>query len=228
MTGLAVVLAIGLAVGLFFFLPTLASTLALGAAPVANIWRSLLEGGVRLALFLGYIIAVGQVKDIRRVFMYHGAEHKTIACYEAELPLTVENAMAQTRLHPRCGTNYMFLVMAISILFFAAIGWSANFWMRLGSRLLFLPLVAGISYEVLKLAGKSDGIIARIVRAPGLALQKITTKEPTPDMVEVAITAFNLAANPEAQAQTPAPEDAEQIKQEEAPPQAAAADAPRA
>jgi len=227
-TGLAVVLAIGLAVGLFFFLPTLASTLALGAAPVANIWRSLLEGGVRLALFLGYIIAVGQVKDIRRVFMYHGAEHKTIACYEAELPLTVENAMAQTRLHPRCGTNYMFLVMAISILFFAAIGWSANFWMRLGSRLLFLPLVAGISYEVLKLAGKSDGIIARIVRAPGLALQKITTKEPTPDMVEVAITAFNLAANPEAQAQTPAPEDAEQIKQEEAPPQAAAADAPRA
>ena len=190
-------MAILLSVGLFFVLPTLVSSLVLGKSEVASVWKSLLEGLVRLLIFLGYILAVANVKDVGRLFMYHGAEHKTIACYEAEEELTPANAMKHTRLHPRCGTNYLFLVMAISILFFAAVGWNANFFLRLGSRILFLPLVAGISYEVLKLAAKSDSLLARIVRAPGLALQRITTKEPTQDMIEVAIAAFNLAMDPQ-------------------------------
>ena len=132
--------------------------------------------------------------------MYHGAEHKTIACYEAEAELTPENAMHYTRLHPRCGTNYLFLVMAVSILFFAVVGWNANFWVRLLSRLLFLPLVAGLSYELLRFAAKYDNLLTRIIRAPGMALQYITTKEPTRDMLEVAIAAFHLAMLPEEEA----------------------------
>ena len=198
--GIAVILAVVLAVGLFFILPTLISSLILGKAEVASIWKSLIEGVVRVMIFIGYILAVSFVKDVRRVFMYHGAEHKTIACYEAEEEMTPENAMKHTRLHPRCGTNYMFLVMAVSILFFAVVGWGSSVLLRIVTRIIFLPVVAGLSYEVLKLAAKSDNIIARIVRAPGLALQRITTKEPTEDMIEVAIAAFNLAmegASPE-------------------------------
>lgn len=190
---LAVVLALGMTVGLFFMLPTLISSLIFRGSQVTGIWKSLTEGIIRLVIFIGYILAVSGLKDIRRVFMYHGAEHKVIACYEAEEELTPENAVKHTRLHPRCGTNYLFLVMAVSILFFAIVGWGSNVFVRLGLRLLFLPVVAGISYEVLMLAAKSDGIIARIVRAPGLALQKLTTREPELPMLEVAIKAFNLA-----------------------------------
>lgn len=191
--GVAVVIAIALSIGLFFVLPNLVSTLVFGKLEVAGIWKSLTEGFVRLAVFIGYILLCASIKDVRRVFMYHGAEHKTIACYEAEQELTPENAMKHTRLHARCGTNYLFLVMAVSIIFFAAIGWNANFLVRLALRIVFLPVVAGLSYEVLRAAAKSDNILTRIVRAPGLALQRITTKEPTPDMIEVAIAAFNLA-----------------------------------
>lgn len=195
--GLAVLLAVCLAVGLFFVLPTLISGLILGGSGVASVWKSLTEGVVRLLIFLGYILLCARVKDVRRVFMYHGAEHKTIACYEAEEPLTPENAMKHSRLHPRCGTNYLFLVMAVSILFFAVVGWNANVFVRLASRLIFLPFVAGISYELLRFAAKHDNLITRIIRAPGMGLQYITTKEPTPDMIEVAITAFELAMDPE-------------------------------
>ena len=195
--GFAVVIAVCLAVGLFFVLPTLLGSLILGGSEVASVWKSLTEGLVRLLIFLGYIVLCSRVKDVRRVFMYHGAEHKTIACYEAEEPLTPENAMKHSRLHPRCGTNYLFLVMAVSILFFAAVGWNANFLVRLASRIIFLPLVAGISYEVLRFAAKHDNLLTRIIRAPGMGLQYITTKEPTPDMLEVAITAFELAMDPE-------------------------------
>ena len=195
--GFAVILAVCLAVGLFFVLPTLISSLLLGASEVASVWKSLTEGLVRLLIFLGYILLCSRVKDVRRVFMYHGAEHKTIACYEAEEPLTPENAMKHSRLHPRCGTNYLFLVMAVSILFFAVVGWNANFFVRLATRLVFLPVVAGLSYEVLRFAAKHDNLLTRIIRAPGMGLQYITTKEPTPDMIEVAITAFELAMDPE-------------------------------
>lgn len=191
--GVAVVIAIALSVGLFFILPNVISTLIFGKSEVLGIWKNLTEGFVRLAIFIGYILLCASVKDVRRVFMYHGAEHKTIACYEAEEELTPENAMKHTRLHPRCGTNYLFLVMAVSILFFAAVGWNANFFVRILMRILFLPVVAGLSYEVLRAAAKKENLLTRIVRAPGLALQRITTKEPTPDMIEVAITSFNLA-----------------------------------
>lgn len=188
----AVVLAVGLAVGLFVLLPSLiVSLFGLSSGFVI----SLLEGVFRLLIFLGYMIAIGQIKDIKRVFMYHGAEHKTIACYEAEGEMTPANIMHYTRFHARCGTNYLFLVMMVSILFFACIP-VKSLLPRLITRILFIPVVAGLAYEVLKAAANSDGIVARIVRAPGLALQKITTAEPTEDMVEVALVAFNLAMNP--------------------------------
>jgi len=191
--GLAVVIAVALSIGLFFVLPNLVSTLVFGKSDISGIWKSLVEGLVRLAIFIGYILMCASIKDVRRVFMYHGAEHKTIACYEAEEELSPENAMKHTRLHPRCGTNYLFLVMAVSILFFAVVGWNANFFMRLLMRIAFLPVVAGLSYELLRFAARYDNPLTRAIRAPGLALQRITTKEPTPDMIEVAIAAFNLA-----------------------------------
>lgn len=188
----AVVLAAALAVGLFVILPSL----------VVSFFRiesgfvvSLLEGVARLLIFLGYMLAISRIKDIHRVFMYHGAEHKTIACYEAEGDMTPENILRYTRFHPRCGTNYLFLVMMVSILFFACIPVRA-FVPRVLTRLLFIPVVAGLGYEVLKAAAASDGWLARAVRAPGLALQRITTAEPTADMVEVALAAFNLAMDP--------------------------------
>lgn len=195
--GLAVILAIALSVGLFFLLPLGISSLIFGkAASVAGVWKSLTEGLVRLIIFIGYLLLCSRIKDVKRTFMYHGAEHKTIACYEAEEELTPENAAKHSRLHPRCGTNYLFLVMAVSILFFAAIGWNASFAVRLAIRIAFLPVVAGLSYEVLRLAARYDNWFTRIIRAPGMALQRITTKEPTPDMLEVAIAAFNLAMDP--------------------------------
>lgn len=195
--GIAVLLAVVLSVGLFFLLPLGISSLIFGGlADVAGVWKSLTEGLIRLIIFIGYIMLCASIKDVKRTFMYHGAEHKTIACYEAEEELTPDNAMKHSRLHPRCGTNYLFLVMAVSILFFAAIGWNASFALRLVMRIAFLPIVAGLSYEVLRFAAKYDNAFTRIIRAPGMALQRITTKEPTEDMLEVAITAFNLALDP--------------------------------
>lgn len=208
--GLAVILAIALSVGLFFLLPLGISSLIFGkAASVAGVWKSLTEGLVRLIIFIGYLLLCSRIKDVKRTFMYHGAEHKTIACYEAEEELTPENAAKHSRLHPRCGTNYLFLVMAVSILFFAAIGWNANFAVRLAMRIAFLPVVAGLSYEVLRFAARHDNWLTRIIRAPGMALQRITTKEPTPDMLEVAIAAFNLAMDPNYKVENVAEEPAQ-------------------
>ena len=208
--GIAVILAVALSVGLFFMLPLGISSLVFGkAASVAGVWKSLTEGLVRLIIFIGYLLLCSRIKDVKRTFMYHGAEHKTIACYEAEEELTPENAAKHSRLHPRCGTNYLFLVMAVSILFFAAIGWNANFAVRLAMRIAFLPVVAGLSYEVLRLAARYDNWFTRIIRAPGMALQRITTKEPTPDMLEVAIAAFNLAMDPNNKVENGAEEPAQ-------------------
>jgi uncharacterized protein YqhQ len=197
MMGVAVVLAVLLALGLFFFLPTFVTQLIPWHETARTIWKSLTEGGVRLLIFVLYLVAISAMKDVRRLFMYHGAEHKVIACYEHEAPLTPESAMRFTRLHPRCGTNYLFLVMAISILFFAALPYSENFFLRFATRVIFLPLVAGLSYEVLKLAAASDALPARIARAPGLALQYLTTREPDEQMLEVALAAFHLAMDPD-------------------------------
>lgn len=211
--GVGMVLGILLAVGLFMFLPQFVAQLIFGKAASAAedsfyIWRSLVEGGLRLLIYVGYLFAVSGIKDIRRVFMYHGAEHKTIACYEAGVDeLTPENAKKYKRLHPRCGTNYLFLVMAISIIVNTVIdivmhslGFPPEglhkalaFLIRLGVRLVALPLVAGLSYEVLRAAAKRDNIITKIIRAPGMALQLITTREPDLDMLEVAIYSFYLA-----------------------------------
>lgn len=211
--GVAMVLGVALAVGLFMFLPQFIASLIFGKAAssaedVNYVWRSLLEGGLRLAIYIGYLFLVSTIKDIRRVFMYHGAEHKTIACYEAGVDeLTPENAMKYTRLHPRCGTNYLFLVMAISIIVLtlvdivmhslgfpgADLSKAAAFIIRFAVRLLFLPVIAGISYEVLRGAAKHDNLLTKIVRAPGMALQLITTREPELDMLEVAIYSFYLA-----------------------------------
>ena len=196
--GIAVILAVALSVGLFFMLPLGISSLIFGkAASVAGVWKSLTEGLVRLIIFIGYIAFCSSIKDVKRTFMYHGAE------------LTVENARQMTRLHPRCGTNYLFLVMAVSILFFAAIGWNANFAVRLAMRIAFLPVVAGLSYEVLRFAARHDNWLTRIIRAPGMALQHLTTKEPTKDMLEVAITAFNLAMDPNNKVENGAEEPAQ-------------------
>lgn len=201
---IAIVLAVVLSVGLFIALPAL----LVGLIPFNNhpVWESLCQGLIRLCIFLGYLGLISRMKDVRRLFMYHGAEHKTIACYEAELELTPENAEKCSRFHPRCGTNFMFLVMAVSIVFFACITALTNLWLpeglegsfiiRFATRLLFLPLVAGLSYEVLKFAAKSDNLFCRVVRAPGLALQRLTTKEPDRSMLEVAITAFKLVLDP--------------------------------
>lgn len=211
----AVVLAAALAIGLFVFIPSLATQLIPWKEATPRIWKSLTEGFVRLLIFLIYISAIAVMKDIRRVYMYHGAEHKTIACYEHEAALTPENAMRYSRLHPRCGTNYLFLVMAVSILFFAALPYTENFFLRFLTRIVFLPLVAGLAYEVLKLAAASDKLWARIIRAPGLGLQYLTTREPEPDMIEVAIAAFNLAMRG-GKAEEPAAEtpEKEEIKEE--------------
>ena len=189
---IAVVLGVALSVGLFVILPSLVvSFFKIESGFVV----SLLEGAARLLIFMGYMVAISRIKDIHRVFMYHGAEHKTIACYEAEGDMTPENILKYTRLHPRCGTNYLFLVMMVSILFFACIPVRA-FLPRVLTRLLFIPVVAGLAYEVLKAAAASDGWLARAVRAPGMLLQYITTAEPTADMVEVALAAFELAMDP--------------------------------
>ncbi|MDD3400023.1 MAG: DUF1385 domain-containing protein [Eubacteriales bacterium] len=197
---IAVVLAVALSLGLFVFLPQL----IVGFFGITSeFFRRLLEGAFRLLIFFGYIFAISKIKDIKRVFQYHGAEHKTIACYEAELELTPENAKKCSRFHPRCGTNYMFLVMAISIIVMAILSPILNNWIDMSNRIIRLltsivaiPLIAGISYEVLKGAAAHDNIFCRIVRAPGLALQRLTTKEPDESMLEVAITSFNLAMNP--------------------------------
>ena len=153
------------------------------------LFLNLMEGILRLVIFLGYIWGISRMKDIRRVFQYHGAEHKTIHCYEKDLPLTVANVQAQSRLHPRCGTNFLLIVMLVSIFVFAFLGWP-NLWMRIVSRIVLLPLVAGISYEIIRLAGSSENAVVQTAIKPGLWLQYLTTRPPKDDMVEVAIASL--------------------------------------
>lgn len=192
MMAFAVIIAIGLAVGLFFILPTVIANIVRPFV-ASGLLMNLIEGGIRLLIFLGYLLLVLLMKDIRRVFMYHGAEHKVINCFEHEEALTVANVQKYGTLHPRCGTSYLLLVMVISILLFSLLGWSNQWYLRFGLRLLMLPVVAGISYEFLKFAAKGEGLFFRIIRAPGMALQRITTKPPEDSMVEVAIVAFEGA-----------------------------------
>ncbi len=187
----SVIIALAMGIGLFILLPNLlASILKFNKHTASGVlYYNLFEGVLRIFLFVGYIILVSRMKDIARVFMYHGAEHKTIHCYEHEEELTVENVRKYTTRHPRCGTAFMFVVMIISILVFSLVGWG-NIFMNILFRLLLLPLVAGLSYEVIKFAGRSDSTLSKIVSAPGLALQRFTTIEPDDSQIEVAIEAL--------------------------------------
>jgi len=172
-------------IGLFFILPHFITSL-LGGLIENNLVLTLIEGIVRIGIFLGYVLLASRMEDIKRVFQYHGAEHKTIFCYEAGLDLTVENARGMSRLHPRCGTSFLVYVMIISIILFSFVSWG-NMWIRLGLKLLLLPFVAGISYEIIRWAGRSKNKVVCVISRPGMWLQNITTREPDDSQLEVAI-----------------------------------------
>ena len=204
-TGVASVLGVLLAFALFFFLPSkitdFFNNLASGA--LTN-FRALIEGIMRMIIFIAYIALVSLMKDIKRTFMYHGAEHKTIFCYEHGLELTVENVRKQSRFHPRCGTSFMFVMIIISVIISSIISVAFPYlrnniavWMII--KLLILPLVMGFGYEFIKYAGRHDNLLVRILSAPGLWMQRLTTKEPDDSMIEVGIAAFKavITDNPE-------------------------------
>lgn len=195
---IASVLAVFLAVALFMYLPRMAVALLewLFSYTFNPLARSFIEQGLKLAVFLLYIILVSLMKDIHRVFEYHGAEHKTIFCYEAKLPLTVENVRKQKRFHPRCGTSFMILMIIISVVFstvvqilFKGIYDNALVWTVI--KILLIPIICGTGYEVLRFCGKHDNLLTRIISAPGVWVQRITTKEPDDSMIEIAIAAMN-------------------------------------
>ena len=184
----AVVLGIAFSVGLFFLLPTFLSGLIPGLRE-NYLARNLTEGALKIVLFLGYMILVSQTKDMKRVFAYHGAEHKSIRCYEARLPLTVDNVRPMSRFHPRCGTSFLLVVVCISILCGAVIRVS-NTLARMGLHLLMLPVIVAVSYELNRFLGRHDNAFTRIIMAPGLWMQRFTTQEPDDSMMEVAIEAL--------------------------------------
>ena len=184
---LTLVLAIVIAVGLFMVLPTVVVNF-LKKWIASETLLALVEGILRLAMFLAYVAGISRMEDIRRTYMYHGSEHKCINCIEHGLPLTVQNVMKSSKEHKRCGTSFMFLVMAISILLFMLVR-MPNLPLKILSRILLIPVIAGISYEVLRFTGRYDNLFTRIISRPGMWIQALTTKEPTEDMVEVAITA---------------------------------------
>ena len=193
-TTLAVVLGVGMSIGLFFLLPTLLGT-AVTLIDDSMLLRNLAESLLKIAIFVAYLALCSRMGEMRRVFSYHGAEHKTIFCYEAGLPLTVENVRKQPRHHPRCGTSFLFMVIAISILVSTvvfAIWPVSNPILRFLAHLIMLPLIVGISYEFNRWAGRHDGPVTRLLVAPGLWLQNFTTFEPDDSMMEVGIKALEL------------------------------------
>ena len=187
MMGGTVSLSIVLAIGIFMVLPYLLSSFL---KPIVSSYflRTVIEGFLRIGIFVAYVVLISKMEDIQRTYMYHGAEHKCINCIEHGLPLTVENVKKSSRQHKRCGTSFLFLVLAISIILFMMIRVESAI-MRLLIRIILLPVIAGISYEVLKLAGRSDNFLINLISKPGLAIQKLTTKEPDDSMIEVAIQA---------------------------------------
>lgn len=191
----SVIIALAFTVGVFIILPTGAVNL-MKHVTGSSFWLNLVEGALRIALFVAYVWLVSYMPDIRRVFRYHGAEHKTIHCFENGLELTPENCRQFPTLHPRCGTSFLMFVFIIAFAFHFLLGWP-NLALRIITRLLLLPVIAGISYELLKWAGRSDSIVVKILSLPGLYLQKITTKEPDDSMLEVAIVAVNACLDEE-------------------------------
>ena len=203
--GIAMAMGVGLSIVLFFLLPMVISGFMDGFIK-SNLMLNLVEGVIRMAIFMAYMILISRMGEMKRVFGYHGAEHKTIRCYEAGLPLTVENVRAQTRLHPRCGTSFLLVVMVISILIFSiASSLLLSVCPQLGSmrgsalyrfimiafKLLLLPLVVGVTYEINRWAGRHDNWFTKILTAPGMWMQHFTTNEPDDSMIEVGIAAVN-------------------------------------
>ena len=195
---ISAVLGVVLSVGLFIALPTfiykwchpLFPEVITGNEILESFFKSAFEGILRIVVLVGYMLAVSLMKDIRRTFMYHGAEHKTIFCYEQGLPLTVENVKKQRRFHPRCGTSFMILMLIVSIVISMFIRID-NAFLRTGIKLLLIPVIVGIGYELIRLAGRKDNLFTRIISAPGMWLQRISTKEPEEnEMIECAILAF--------------------------------------
>ena len=186
----AIILGIAISIGLFMLLPTFLAGLVKDFI-THQILRNLLEGVLRIVIFLGYMWLATKLDSINRVWGFHGAEHKAIYCYEKGLPLTIENVRAQSKLHPRCGTSFLFIVMFVSILVFSFTSWD-NLWMRIVMRMLLLPVVVAISWEIIKLAGRYDNTLTKIISAPGKALQKLTTREPDDEMIETAVEALKL------------------------------------
>ncbi len=206
--GVAIVLAVILSIGLFFVLPELFAKLLKGFWPEASMsWLvNLLSGILRILILIGYILFCAKVPEVRRTFEYHGAEHKTVYANENDLPLTPANAQKFGTLHPRCGTSFLLIVFVISIVLFTLVGYQGNsFIWRLLSRLALLPIVAGVSYEVLKGLAHSESRLARALRWPGMQMQRLTTRPPTDEMVECAIVAMNVALHgmPKHAARTP-------------------------
>jgi len=185
---ISVILGIGLSIGLFIILPTFLAGFLTNFVE-HRILRNLIEGFMRITIFISYLWLATRMSMMKRVWAYHGAEHKAIYCYEKGLPLTLDNVREQSSLHPRCGTSFLFVVMFTSILVFSFTSWD-NIWVRVGLRLALLPVVVAISYEVIRFAGRYDNILTRIISAPGKLLQKLTTREPDDDMIEVAIEAI--------------------------------------
>ena len=186
----SVVLSIALTIGLFILLPTWVLSLAEKAGVTNVILLNLLEGVLRICIFIMYIVLASRLDEIRKTFEYHGAEHKTIHCYENGIELTPENAQQFYTLHPRCGTSFMMFVMIISLLVFSFLGWP-NLAMRLLSRLLFIPVIAGLSFELLQWTGRHNNGLVKTLSMPGILLQKLTTNEPDLKQLEVAIAAMN-------------------------------------
>ncbi|MEE1321351.1 MAG: DUF1385 domain-containing protein [Acutalibacteraceae bacterium] len=195
LTAAASVIGVGLAFLLFFYLPTvIVDFINKLAGESLDNFRALFEGIIRMAIFVLYIAAVSLMKDIKRTFMYHGAEHKTIFCYEKGLDLTVENVKKQSRFHPRCGTSFIFVIIIISVIISSALSIFTDLrdntllWMI--AKIMILPLVTGLSYEFIRYAGKHDNAFVKVLAAPGLWMQRLTTKEPDDSMIEVALEAF--------------------------------------
>lgn len=195
---IAMVIAMVVGFFLFMWLPSFVADLILGENN--NTWKPAIEGVMRIVIFITYMYLTSLMKDIKRLFMYHGAEHKSIFCYEKGLELTVENVKKQKRFHPRCGTSFIFLSLIVSIvisttvvLIWPSIRNEEMRWIWMGIKILILPLIMSVGYELIRLAGKHDNVITRIISAPGTLMQRITTKEPTDDIIEVGIASLKVS-----------------------------------
>ncbi|MFH1770302.1 MAG: DUF1385 domain-containing protein [archaeon] len=183
---------------IFKFLPLLLTNIFSKNAGLNNFWFNVIDGSIKIVIFLIYLLAISLMKDVQRMFEYHGAEHMTVHCYEAKKKLTVENVRTYKTMHPRCGTEFLLLVLFISIVFYMFIPSGTNFWMKYLVRILLLPVIAGVSYEVLRISGKYyENWFFRMIAAPGMMLQKITTKKPDDKQIAVAIKSLNAALKAE-------------------------------